>query len=598
MHTKSLRPAGIPAAILAGALATGIAWPALAEGGADVTQLRLENADTEPQNWLSVFQNYSSHGYSGLTQLTPANVGDLKVAFIVPITSALVGTNGSLNLENRPLVDDGMMYVDDAWGGIYKIDVSSGHNGEVVWFADSEMSKDENPRSRGIAMWGNAVYKDLVDGRVVAVDRDSGEFLWDLQIARVDHPDSAGINIPKEGFTAAPLAVEGRILVGQSWGDRATRGWLGSLDAETGEEQWRWYAVPGPGVPGHETWQDDHNAWKTGGAGMWTTGSYDVAQRLTIWGTGQPVPMFDPEYRPGDNLFTNAAVAIDIDEGTLQWHFQYTPNESWDYDENGVHILIDVGGKQTVQHFARSGFYYTLDRTDGSYVNSGQYVDVVNWTAGIDDKTGLPVEYDPSKALQTYIPATRSHRGDDPKTACPTLIGGIRWQPVGYNPNTQTAFGSGSDGCFTMSIGQGSIPLGPDGGINADEGGGNNGRDGDSSYGPLYGGLWSIDATTGQKVANFRYEYENLTGALPTAGGLVFTAWNDGYVTAHDDQSLQPLWRFSTGSPMKAAPISYAVGSKQYVAIIAGGRKGYHAKNFPPNFANARPGGFIVVFSL
>jgi alcohol dehydrogenase (cytochrome c) len=584
----------LTSALLGTALAAAVSLPALS---ADVTQQRLENANAEPQNWLTVFQNYSSHGFSGLTQITPDNVADLGVAFIVPLTSALIGTDGSLNLENRPLVDDGILYVDDAWGGIYKVDVSSGVLGDVVWFADSAMSKDENPRSRGLAMWGNAVWKDLVDGRVVAVDRDTGEFLIDAQIARVDHPQSSGLNIPAEGFTAAPLAVEGRILVGQSWGDRATRGWLAAVDAETGEEMWRWYAVPGPGEPGHETWADDHNAWKTGGGGMWTTGSYDPEQRVTIWGTGQPVPMFDPEFRPGDNLYSNTAVAINIDDGSLQWHFQYTPNESWDYDEQGAHILIDIGGEKTVQHFGRNGFYYRIDRTDGTYLDSGQYVDQITWTAGLDPKTGKPVEYDPNKLLQTYIPATRSHRGDDPKTACPTLIGGIRWQPVGFNPNTGIAYGAGSDGCFTMQIGQGAITLGPDGGINAEEGGGNNGRDGSSSYGPLYGGLWAMDAATGRQVTKFRYSHENLSGALPTAGGLVFTAWNDGWVTAHDESSLQTLWRFNTGSPIKAAPISYAVASKQYVAIVAGGRKAYHSDNFP-DIANMNPGGFLIVFSL
>ncbi len=594
MHTKSLRPAGITAGIFAGALAASVAWPALS---AEVTQQRLQNADTEPQNWLTVFQNYSSHGFSGLTQINRDNVGDLKVAFIVPLTSAMLGTNGSLNLENRPLVDDGMMYLDDGWGGIYKIDVSSGTRGQVAWFADSEMSKDEDPRTRGIAMWGNAVYKDLVDGRVIAVDRDSGEFIWDQQIARVDHPGSSGLNISAEGFSSAPLAVEGRILVGQSWGDRATRGWLAAVDADTGEEMWRWYAIPQPGQPGAETWLDDHNAWKTGGGGMWTTGSYDPAQRAAIWGTGQPVPMFDPEFRPGDNLFSNSVVALDIDSGAMKWYFQYTPNESWDYDENGAHILIDVGGKNTVQHFARNGYYYRLDRTDGAFMDAGQYVDTITWTAGIDPKTGLPMEYDPSKSIQTYIPATRNMRGDDPETACPTLIGGIRFQPTGYNPNTQTAYGAGSDGCFTMQIGQGAIPLGPDGGINVDEGGGNNGRDGPSSYGPLYGGLWAMDTTSGRQISKYRYTYENLSGALPTAGGLVFTAWNDGTVTGHDDRSLQPLWGFNTGSPLKAAPISYAVGSKQFIALIAGGRKNYNVSNFP-DIANMNPGSFLIVFSL
>src|SRR5690606_12558788 len=134
-------------------------------------------------------------------------------------------------------------------------------------------------------------------------------------------------------------AAGGHILVANGIGDAGTRGWLSALNPEDGSEIWRTYVIPAPGEPGSETWKDDNNAWKTGGGGMWTTGSYDPEQKITIWGTANPVPMFDPEFRPGDNLFTNSAIAFDIDSGAMKWYFQYTPNDSWDYDENGVHML-------------------------------------------------------------------------------------------------------------------------------------------------------------------------------------------------------------------------------------------------------------------
>ena len=169
---------------------------------------------------------------------------------------------------------------------------------------------------------------------------------------------------------------------------------------------WRTYTVPAPGEPGSETWKDKNNAWKHGGGSYWQTGSYDPTTNLTIWGTGQPVPMFDPEYRPGDNLFTNSTVGFDVNTGKMKWYFQYTPGDFLDYDEVGINQLIDtkINGedRKILAHFSRNGFFYTLDRTNGQFVQSQQYADRLNWTDGIDPKTGKPVEYDPKKDLQTY----------------------------------------------------------------------------------------------------------------------------------------------------------------------------------------------------
>ena len=152
--------------------------------------------------------------------------------------------------------------------------------------------------------------------------------------------------------------------------------------------------IPKPGDPGSETWKDKNNAWKTGGGGIWQTGSYDPATRLTIWGTGNPVPQYDPQSRPGDNLYTDSAVALNIDTGKLAWYFQYTPNDSWDYDEVGVHMLYDtiINGqtRKVVSHFGRNGFFYSLDRTNGRFIKGAQYVNDLNWTKGLDPETGKP----------------------------------------------------------------------------------------------------------------------------------------------------------------------------------------------------------------
>ena len=197
--------------------------------------------------------------------------------------------------------------------------------------------------------------------------------------------------------------------------------------------------IPKPGDPGSETWKDKNNAWKTGGGGIWQTGSYDPATRLTIWGTGNPVPQYDPQSRPGDNLYTDSAVALNIDTGKLAWHFQYTPNDSWDYDEIGVHMLYDtvINGqtRKVVSHFGRNGFFYSLDRTNGRFIKGAQYVNDLNWTKGLDPETGKPVEYNPKLDVQIYNPVARALRGDPEKRTCPTWHGGVAHQPTAYNPD-------------------------------------------------------------------------------------------------------------------------------------------------------------------
>ncbi len=575
--------------------------PAIA---AEVAQARLEAADAEPENWLLPFQNLSSHRYSRLTDITRANVAALRVAFAVPLSTAFRGRSYT-ELENAPLVDDGAMFLDDGAGTVLAIDVSAGDRGRILWTADAAMAPGVPPRTRGLAFWSNAVIQNLRDGRVLALDRQSGELLWEEQVARVDHAGDAGLSPATEGFTAAPLAVEGKVLVGQSNGDGGNRGWLAALDATNGTEIWRTYTVPRPGEPGGESWRDDHNAWKTGGGGLWTTGSYDSATRLTIWGTGNPVPVFDPEFRPGDNLFTDSAVAFAIADGAIRWHFQYTPNDSWDYDEQGVHLLYDapVAGvlRKIVGHFGRNGFFYQLDRETGAFVSATRYVSDVTWTAGIDPATGKPEEYDPALAVQTYVPATRFLRGDrDVSPACPHAVAAVRWQPPAYNPAKGVAYSAAGDGCFTIAV-RPAVAAGPEGGIReATPGGLMGARYEDARSAGLHGLLTAIDVSTGTRIAALEQPYPNLSGVLATAGGLLFSATIDGFVTAYDDDTLAELWRFNTGISTKAPPIAYAVGGRQYIAVAAGAPPP-SAQPFMqayPEVSAMIPGAMLFVFSL
>jgi alcohol dehydrogenase (cytochrome c) len=408
-----------------------------------------------------------------LDQINRSNVQDLAVAFSVSLAQA-VAVDASEGLQVTPLVDAGQMFLNHGYGDVYRIDVTEGDRGVILWRTDIGVDEEAEigfvwNRTRGPALWANNVYVNTIDGRVVAVNQDNGEVVWDTQVARTTlgyenlpgGPDAAHF-VAGEGFTAAPLAVEGLILVGQSKGDWATRGWLAAMNADTGEEVWRTYTIPAPGEPGHETWADDHNAWRTGGGSLWTTGSYDPAQRLTIWGTANPAPMYDPFFRPGDNLYTNSAIAFDIDTGDIVWYFQYVPNEYFDYDEQGVHMLYDaeINGemRSLVGHFGRNGFFYQLDRQSGEFVNATQYIHELNWTAGIDEKTGLPLEYDPNQLLQVY--AFRPEPNGQRLLKCPGTGGGLRWQPPAFNPESHIIYAAGLESCGAAGIGQ-VTPFGP-----------------------------------------------------------------------------------------------------------------------------------------
>ena len=309
--------------------------------------------------------DYGSLRYSRLTQINRENVKNLRMVWAMALGGMQdVGQNGPEN-EINPLIDNGFMYTSDGWGTIYKIDARDPNRGKFVWVADPGVPHEGNTsRTRGIALWEDKVLANLPDGRVIAINRDTGEIIWDKKITAKNEFGN------QERFLTAPIVADGKVLVQNGAGDGGTRGWVAALDVNTGNELWRWYTVPKPGDPGSETWKDDHNAWKTGGGGIWQTGSYDAAQNLYIFGTGNPFPIYDPQFRPGDNLYTNSVVALNVATGKMAWHFQYTPNDSWDYDEAGVFMLYDttINGRarKVVGHYARNGFFYTVDRTNGT----------------------------------------------------------------------------------------------------------------------------------------------------------------------------------------------------------------------------------------
>jgi len=496
-----------------------------------------------------------------------------------------VGQNGP-EAEIHPLVDNGFLYTSDGWGTIYKLDARNPNKGDFVWVTDPGVKHQGNlPRTRGIALWEDLVIANLPDGRVIAVNRNNGEIVWDKMVATTNEFGS------KERFNAAPITAEGKVIVANGAGDAKTRGWIAALDARSGKELWRWYVVPKPGDPGSETWKDTNNAWKTGGGGLWQTGSYDPATKLTIWGTGNPVPIYDPQARPGDNLYTNSVVAVDVETGKLAWYFQYTPNDSWDFDEVGVHMLYDttINGRsrKVVGHFARNGFYYSIDRTNGEFLRGGQYVNDLNWTKGLNARTGKPLDYDPKLDVQIYNPAARALRGDGLKRTCPTWHGGIAHQPTAYNPVKNIAYGVGIEGCFSQT-GAAVAFLSPQGGIDEKK---SEKRTYNSDL--YYGSITAFDTINHKIIGKAVTDIEVRSGATDTAGGVMFTALQDGWVVAYNDETLEELWRFNVGTPLKGAPVTYAIGPKQYLAVQSGGRHLH-----PVKFDKLENSSYLFVFAL
>ncbi len=571
---------------LVGGLAATLAGAAFAQYSMTVNKDRLLNAQNEPQNWLMMNGDYGANRYSKLSQINRENVKGLRMVWALALGGMQdIGQNGPEN-ELNPLIDNGFMYTSDGWGTTYKIDVRDPARGQFVWVTDPGVKHQGNmSKTRGLALWQDLVINDLPDGRVIAMKRDTGEIVWDKMMTVTNEFGS------KEKFATAPMVAADKVFVANGAGDAGTRGWVAALDARTGKELWRWYVIPKPGDPGSETWKDTNNAWKTGGGGIWQTGSYDPATNLTIWGTGNPVPQFDPQSRPGDNLYTDSVVALNADTGKLAWYFQYTPNDAWDYDEVGVHMLYDtlIGGqmRKVVGHFGRNGFFYTLDRTNGKFIKGAQYVNDLNWTKGLNPETGKPLDYDPKLDVQIYNPVARALRGDPEKRTCPTWHGGVAHQPTAYNPIKHIAYGVGVEGCYSQNGAEMKF-LSPNGGLD---------RKNSAKYiynsDLYYGSVTAFDTINHKVIAKAVTDIEVRSGATDTAGGLVFTALQDGWIVAYNDDTLEQLWRFNVGTAMKGAPVTYSIGTKQYIAVQSSGRHLH-----PVKYDNFQDSSYLFVFAL
>jgi alcohol dehydrogenase (cytochrome c) len=568
------RPSSLRNLLLAGAL-TVSALPAV---GAEVTPGRLINANKEPQNWLMNHRTYDGQRYSPLERINRSNVKSLKLAYAV----ALGGGAGNEFNQATPLAEDGFLYTVDSWGVVYKIDGTSGDVGRIAWRMDPK--QDKQVANRGVALWGNLVVSVANDpARIIATDKDNGKVVWET---------NAEFGQPEVSLRGAPLAVKDKILFGAAGSSLGIRDWIAAVDAATGKVVWRKFTVPAPGEPGSETWKDKNNAWETGGGAVWVTGTYDVETNQTIWGTGNPVPEFDPTARPGDNLFTNSAVSWDPDTGKMNWYFQYTPGDMWDFDEVGTHILIDgeVAGqsRKLITHSARNGFLYTMDRHNGQIIGAKPYMDNVNWTRGIDQKTGKPLDYDPGKDVQTYAGVGNLIPGAPLQKLCPSHLGGNNFWPSSYSPRTKLIYIPALTACETV--------------IDSHEARtkGKSWVSGSSSTTDRYeSNLTAADPVTGEIKKSVHLRYPNSSGTLATAGGLIFLALADGTVAAYDDTTLDELWKINLGSGFSAPPMTFEVDGRQYLAITAGQNAGARGRlAHTPELRDQRNATVLYVFSL
>ena len=507
-----------------------------------VTDERLANP--EPANWLMTRGNYQGWSYSALDQINSDNVGDL-----VPVWTFSTGVDSGH--QAPPIVNDGVMVVSAPYNVLLAFDAATG---DLLWRYRRELPEEFSAlhnTNRGIALHGDKVYLAALDAHLVALDAMTGEVAWEKQVEDW-----------RTGYymTLAPLIVNGKVMIGVSGGEFGVRGFVQAFDAETGEEAWKTYTIPGPGEPGHETWEGD--TWQRGGASVWMTGNYDPETNLTFWGTGNGSPWFGDQ-RPGDNLWTSSTIAIDPDTGEFKGGFQYHWNDSWDWDEMNAPMVIDFqnNGEATkgLVKVSRNGYLYWLERNEDGigFVDATNYVEQ-NVFESIDSKTGRPTYHDDRK------PGTGKYA-----EFCPSLWGGKDWPFEAYNPDTRLIYIPANENhCGSLEGYEQEYVAGqwwtgvdvPDIGFTLD-------LEADH-YGVLQ--AWDVD---GRSEA-WRVTYpDSMTwgSVLTTAGNLVFVGGtNDRYFRAYDATSGEVLWEMRTNSGIIAPPAAFEVDGKQYIGVVSG----------------------------
>jgi alcohol dehydrogenase (cytochrome c) len=494
-------------------------------------------------DWLTIRRTYDGWGYSPLDQITPANVARLQPVWIL--------STGAINGHEAPaLVNGGVLFVSTPGNQVIAVEAKTGR---LLWRYRRPIPEDAvvlHQTSRGVALFGDKVYLAANEGVLVALDARTGKEVWTVTV---------GDNQSGYYMTMAPLVAEGRVMIGASGGEFGIRGFVTAYDTETGKPAWKTYMVPAPGEPGSETWPKG-DEWKTGGAPVWVTGNYDPDARLAYWGTGNGGPWMGDQ-RPGDNLYTASTVALDVMTGQIKGHFQYHPNDSWDWDEVSPPILVDYKrGERAVKglvNVARNGYLWFLERGSGPirFVQGKPYVRQTVFRS-LDPETGRP-DVDPDRK-----PAT----GKKVENVCPSHWGGKNWPPIAFSPKTRLIYVPANENLCVWFTGTeveyeaGERYIGASNGLLLFPGA--------DHVGEVQ--AWNVD--TGQRVWTHNYPTSaNWGSMLATAGGLVFSGGtNDRKLHAFDAATGKLLWEFPTNSGILAPPSSFTIDGKQYIAVQSG----------------------------
>jgi len=504
------------AAVLLLFLALSLRAPFGAAQGLDPALLLKPATDT----WPTYNGDYSGRRFSSLDQINLSNIGSLTLAWIFP---------AHLEIKSTPLEVNGILYF-TAPDNVWAVDARFGRE---IWHYERK-SEGDHVGHRGLGMYKNWLYFTTPDAHMICLDAKDGTVRWNVELAD-----------PKLGYfsTMAPLVIRDHVIAGVSGDVTDVRGYLESLDPETGAIQWRWYTDPDPGQPGSETWPKDSDALLHGGGMTWMTGTYDPELNLLYWGTGNPNPVLVGEGREGDNLYTCSIVALNPDTGKLAWYFQPSPHDVHDWDAVETPVLFDAEfkGKQRklLAQASRNSFFFVLDRTNGQHLVTAPFIDQT-WASGVDSR-GRPI------AKPEAAPSP------DGALVEPSSDGGTNWMAPSYDPQTGL-FYVNARRIFSIFYRTGTGKA---------EGWGGRDRN-----------LWAnstlraLDYRTGKVVWNHELGHgSTIAGILTTAGHLLFTADNSGNLLALDPATGKTLWHLNVGAQLVASPMTYQLDGRQYLIV-------------------------------
>ena len=537
-----------------------------------ITQDLLVNADSDAANWITHGRTYSEQRHSPLDQINTDTVGELGLAWFADMDTAR-------GQEATPLVMDGKLYLTTAWSKVKAYDAATG---EPLWEYDPEVPGETGVKAccdvvnRGLATWGNSLFLGTLDGRLVALDRNSGSVLWET--VTVDQAQSYTI-------TGAPRVIDGKVVIGNGGAEFGVRGYVAAYDAASGEELWRFYTVPDgtedENAPAHlqqaaETWNMEALAGSDaigGGGTVWDSMAYDPELDLLYIGVGNGSP-WNRAYRSpgedgtgeGDNLYLSSIVAIRPDTGEYVWHYQTTPGETWDYTATQHIILADmeVEGeeRQVLMQAPKNGFFYVLDRATGEFISAQPYIPQT-WATGIDEN-GRPIEN----------PEARIDKTGEPALIMPGPLGGHNWHPMAYHPGENLVYIPAFEAAwiyapqanwkpdrargFNIGMDMAANDLPADLGIRR------------QVAGTVSGKLVAWDPVKQEARWTVDHPGPWNGGVLSTGGGLVFQGNQSSEFRAYDAANGEQLWSFGAQTGVVAPPITYTVAGEQYVAVLAG----------------------------